>query len=546
MTRRRVRLARDRPGRAVPGAARRARRRPRFAAAAVAAGAVGVLAARPVDAPAVIVPPAPRAAGTGLDATDPDGSGAAVLAALARLAAHVVGRALPGAHRRRRHRQLRQDLDQGPAGRRARARWARRWPRPARSTTSWACPGPRCGPTATPGTWCWSSPRAGPATSPRWPGPRRRGSASCSTSARAHLGEFGSTAAIAAAKGELVEALPRRTGVAVLNADDPAVARDGRPAPPPGCVTVGRAAGRRRAAPTTSRLDAGRARFRLVTPGRRGRRSRCGWSARTTSATRWPRPRWRWSSGGTPDGVAAALGAATPASRWRMEVTDRPDGVTVINDAYNANPDSMRAALRRAGRASAAGAAHLGGARAGWPSWAPRPRPRTPGSPRAARRLGVDELVAVGRPGLRRAARRVGRRRRGRSRCCAPSCGPATSCWSRRPGRPAWNGSPPALLAASVATAGSTVRSTVRARLRRRRRRAGHLHPAHAVPDPVLLPAGLRPGDPRRGPAEPPGQARHPDDGRGRDPARASGSATWSRTWSPASRSPRRRCWCCS
>jgi UDP-N-acetylmuramoyl-tripeptide--D-alanyl-D-alanine ligase len=28
-----------------------------------------------------------------------------------------------------------------------------------------------------------------------------------------------------------------------------------------------------------------------------------------------------------------------------MEVADRPDGVTVVNDAYNANPESMRAAL---------------------------------------------------------------------------------------------------------------------------------------------------------------------------------------------------------
>jgi UDP-N-acetylmuramoyl-tripeptide--D-alanyl-D-alanine ligase len=43
--------------------------------------------------------------------------------------------------------------------------------------------------------------------------------------------------------------------------------------------------------------------------------------------------------------VAEALAAATATSRWRMEVTERPDGVVVINDAYNANPESMRAAL---------------------------------------------------------------------------------------------------------------------------------------------------------------------------------------------------------
>jgi UDP-N-acetylmuramoyl-tripeptide--D-alanyl-D-alanine ligase len=43
--------------------------------------------------------------------------------------------------------------------------------------------------------------------------------------------------------------------------------------------------------------------------------------------------------------VAAALSTAGSRSRWRMEVERRPDGVTVVNDAYNANPESMRAAL---------------------------------------------------------------------------------------------------------------------------------------------------------------------------------------------------------
>ena len=53
--------------------------------------------------------------------------------------------------------------------------------------------------------------------------------------------------------------------------------------------------------------------------------------------------------------IVAALVGARPASRWRMEVTERVDGVRVVNDAYNANPDSMAAALRALAAMSATG-----------------------------------------------------------------------------------------------------------------------------------------------------------------------------------------------
>jgi UDP-N-acetylmuramoyl-tripeptide--D-alanyl-D-alanine ligase len=44
--------------------------------------------------------------------------------------------------------------------------------------------------------------------------------------------------------------------------------------------------------------------------------------------------------------IVAVLESYESASKWRMEVTERPDGVTIVNDAYNANPESVRAALK--------------------------------------------------------------------------------------------------------------------------------------------------------------------------------------------------------
>jgi UDP-N-acetylmuramoyl-tripeptide--D-alanyl-D-alanine ligase len=158
----------------------------------------------------------------------------------------------------------------------------------------------------------------------------------------AHAGEFGGREATAAAKGELVEALGP-DGLAVLNADDPLVsAMDARTRAR--VVTVGRdpAAGVRAEDVV---LDAvARPAFRLVTPSG---------SARVQLAVHGGHHVGNalavaavgLEAGLDVADVAAALGTAAPASRWRMEVTTRADGVVVVNDAYNANPDSVRAAL---------------------------------------------------------------------------------------------------------------------------------------------------------------------------------------------------------
>src|ERR1700754_4249408 len=195
-----------------------------FAAAAVGAGAVAVLAGREVDAPAVVVPPAERDTGTYLGETDPDGVGAAVLAALARLAGHAV-RALPATT---------VVGVTGSSGKTSTKDLLAAVLAPLGPTV--APPGSFNNELALP----WTALRADAATrhlvleySARGPGHIARLAAAVPPRiglvlnvGSAHLGEFGSRAAVAAAKGELVEALPAEEdgGVAVLNADDPAVA----------------------------------------------------------------------------------------------------------------------------------------------------------------------------------------------------------------------------------------------------------------------------------------------------------------------------------
>ena len=160
---------------------------------------------------------------------------------------------------------------------------------------------------------------------------------------KAHLGEFGSQENIALAKGELVEALGP-DGTAVLNADDPhVVAMASRTSAP--VRTFGRSP------ETDVRLldvvldELGRPSFDLVTDAGEARVSlqllgeHQAINAAAVAAT-------AVAAGLGLGDVAASLGHIERLSRWRMEIRQRADGLVVLNDAYNANPDSMRAALQ--------------------------------------------------------------------------------------------------------------------------------------------------------------------------------------------------------
>jgi len=156
----------------------------------------------------------------------------------------------------------------------------------------------------------------------------------------AHLGEFGSRETIAVAKGELVEALPA-DGTAVLNADDPlTAAMSARTAARP--LTFGAAGDV--AWRGVELDDLGRPSFELGHAGT-WRPVRLTQSGLHQVANAAAAAAMALAVGMSLADVADALSAARSASRWRMELTERADGLLVVNDAYNANPASMAAAI---------------------------------------------------------------------------------------------------------------------------------------------------------------------------------------------------------
>ena len=158
----------------------------------------------------------------------------------------------------------------------------------------------------------------------------------------AHLGEFGSREAIAEAKGELVEALPS-DGAAVLNADDPLVLAM-RSRTTATVVTFGIDNDADVRVVDLTLDDLARPRFTLRTPAGdasvqlklHGRHHAANAAAVAAAALH--------------DGIALsdvvdALENASARSAHRMALLQRKDGLVVIDDAYNANPESTKAAV---------------------------------------------------------------------------------------------------------------------------------------------------------------------------------------------------------
>ena len=159
----------------------------------------------------------------------------------------------------------------------------------------------------------------------------------------AHLGEFGGVDAIAKGKGELVESLPV-DGLAVLNADDFRVAGM-RPRTKANVALYGLAPEADIRAEDVTLDERGRPRYTLHTPEGSAPVAMLMTGEHQVSNALAAAAVGR-HAGLSVEEIAAGLSSATPASRGRLEVTDRPDGVTIVNDAYNANPNSTRAALK--------------------------------------------------------------------------------------------------------------------------------------------------------------------------------------------------------
>ena len=207
----------------------------------------------------------------------------------------------------------------------------------------------------------------------------------------AHLGEFGSVQAIAETKSELIQSLSE-DGVAVLGSYDPftpamASLHQGR------TINFGDNQEIRAA---DIEIREGRPHFDLVTPaGRDAVGMRMVGAHQISNAL-------AVAAIGTAldlpiELIASSLSTAEIVSKWRMELHD-VFGLLIINDSYNANPESMTAALR---------SLVLFAQERGGESWAFLGKMHELGESSAAQHeaigtlaqeIGIDHLVAIGAP----------------------------------------------------------------------------------------------------------------------------------------------------
>jgi UDP-N-acetylmuramoyl-tripeptide--D-alanyl-D-alanine ligase len=160
----------------------------------------------------------------------------------------------------------------------------------------------------------------------------------------AHMEIFGSWASIVEASAEPIDALGS-DGLAILNADDPVVIAFGDRCPGR-VVTFGTRAHVDVRADDVSLGPDGRASFRLTTDDGEVRMTLAVPGEHMVSNALAAVAVGR-ELGVELDDAADAL-ARAGVSRWRMETFSTDAGLRVLNDAYNANPESAAAALRTA------------------------------------------------------------------------------------------------------------------------------------------------------------------------------------------------------
>ena len=220
----------------------------------------------------------------------------------------------------------------------------------------------------------------------------------------AHLEIFGSWASIVEASAEPIDALAS-DGLAILNADDPVVIAYGD-----------RCAGRVVTFGTRAHVDVraedvslgpdGRATFQLAADGAEVRVTLAVPGEHMVSNALAAVAVGRELGVGLEDTAVALAGAGV--SRWRMETFTTSAGVRVLNDAYNANPESTAAALRTA--RWMAGEKRLIAVLGEMAELGPISEEEHDRAGELAARIRVDRLIAVGGPArtIARAAIREG------------------------------------------------------------------------------------------------------------------------------------------